>query len=129
MTMSVTVPDTSGTGSSLTRRFDEVGRVRRIAPVNVRSARQSQPSSSSSDGMTSCGCHWLRVESRQRATRKAFAARLRAIELFQWQPVRWWERWPERLARELRELADAGIDYELDEEAFAVGVLRLRLQP
>src|SRR5215213_8372033 len=39
----------------------------------------------------------------------------------------WWERWPGLLERELRTLAEAGIIYEVDEEARARGFIRLRL--
>lgn len=36
----------------------------------------------------------------------------------------WWERYPERLAFELRALEAAGFTYEKDEEAFGVGIAR-----
>jgi Prokaryotic E2 family B/ThiF family len=40
----------------------------------------------------------------------------------------WWERWPGLLERELRELDQAGITYEIDEKARSRGFIRLRLK-
>lgn len=41
----------------------------------------------------------------------------------------WWEIWPDRLEMELAALADSGIPYERDDEAFREGIMRLRLWP
>lgn len=41
----------------------------------------------------------------------------------------WWERWPERLEHELEALRATGIPFELDEEARAAGIIKLRLSP
>lgn len=40
----------------------------------------------------------------------------------------WWDRWPGLLEYELQKLDEAGIAYELDEEARARGFIRLRLK-
>lgn len=42
--------------------------------------------------------------------------------------ILWFERWPERLQAELEALRQAGIEFEVDEDARRCGVIRLTLQ-
>lgn len=41
----------------------------------------------------------------------------------------WWQRWPERLDYEIEALRAAGIPFDIDEGARAVGAIRLNLRP